>query len=88
MVGLGNSVPVGLRVYSTASRDKRTMILRRHTRPEPDVAMLLDRMRLRLPEQPPPRITAAQATPAAVVKTSRLLVLICNDLQTLPQPIR
>ena len=26
-----------------------------------------ERMRLRLPEQPPPRITAAQATPAAVV---------------------
>jgi len=38
--------------------DQRTVILSRHTEPEPELRMLLDRMRLTLPPQPPPRITA------------------------------
>lgn len=47
--------------------DNRTVILRRHTVPEPDVAMLLARMRLTLPEQPPPRVTNAQVPSTPVV---------------------
>lgn len=39
--------------------DGRTLILSRYTEPEPDQQLLLDRLHLRLPEQPPPRITAA-----------------------------
>jgi len=38
--------------------DQRTVILSRHTEPDPELRMLLDRMRLTLPPQPPPRITA------------------------------
>jgi len=38
--------------------DQRTVILSRHTEPEPELRILLDQMRLTLPPQPPPRITA------------------------------
>ncbi len=39
--------------------DGRTLILSRYTEPEPDQRLLLDRLHLQLPAQPPPRITAA-----------------------------
>jgi hypothetical protein len=39
--------------------DGRTLILQRHTHPEPDVKLLLERLKLKLPAQPPPRITVA-----------------------------
>jgi transposase len=39
--------------------DGRTLILSRYTEPEPEQQILLDRLRLRLPEQPPPRIASA-----------------------------
>jgi hypothetical protein len=42
--------------------DQREVILSRYTQPEPDQKILLEKLRLRLPEQPPPKITAAQAT--------------------------
>lgn len=38
--------------------DGRTLVLSRHTEPEPEQQLLLDRLRLRLPEQPPPRISS------------------------------
>jgi hypothetical protein len=38
------------------STDGRTLVLTRHTEPEPEQQLLLDRLQLRLPEQPPPRI--------------------------------
>jgi hypothetical protein len=38
--------------------DDRTVILSRHTEPEPELHLLLDQLRLTLPDQPPPRITA------------------------------
>ncbi len=38
--------------------DGRTLILSRYTEPEPDQQLLLDRLHLQLPAQPPPRITA------------------------------
>ena len=38
--------------------DGRTVILPRYTRPEKEVELLLERLHLTLPEQPPPRITS------------------------------
>lgn len=38
--------------------DGREIVLPRYTQPEADHRMLLDSLRLKLPEQPPPRITA------------------------------
>jgi hypothetical protein len=38
--------------------DGRTLILSRYTEPEPEQQLLLDRLRLRLPEQSPPRISS------------------------------
>lgn len=40
--------------------DQRTVILTRYTQPEADQKILLAKLKLTLPEQPPPRITAAQ----------------------------
>src|SRR5438093_3115055 len=42
--------------------DGREVILTRYTQPEPDQRMLLEKLKLKLPEQPPPKITA-QALP-------------------------
>ncbi|MGH8524175.1 MAG: IS1634 family transposase, partial [Gammaproteobacteria bacterium] len=39
--------------------DGRTLILSRYTEPNPDQRILLERLNLTLPPQPPPRITAA-----------------------------
>ncbi len=39
--------------------DGRHVILPRHTQPEKELQVLLDRMKLNLPEQPPPRISAS-----------------------------
>lgn len=41
--------------------DGRELVLSRYTQPEPEHRVLLQRLRQRLPEQPPPKITAAQA---------------------------
>jgi transposase len=40
--------------------DGRELRLTRHTQPEPELALLLERLKLELPAQPPPRISAAQ----------------------------
>ena len=37
--------------------DGRTLLLSRYTQPEPDLQLLLARLKLQLPAQPPPRIT-------------------------------
>ena len=41
--------------------DGREIIMARHTHPEKDLQLLLDQMKLTLPEQPPPRISAPPA---------------------------
>jgi len=41
--------------------DGREVILTRYTQPEPDQRLILDKLKLHLPEQPPPKITVAQA---------------------------
>jgi hypothetical protein len=43
--------------------DGREIVLTRFTEPEPDLRLLLDRLKLQLPAQPPPKIAAA-ALPA------------------------
>ena len=40
--------------------DGRELVLSRYTQPEPEHRALLDLLRLKLPEQPPPKITAKQ----------------------------
>ena len=40
--------------------DQREVILTRYTQPEPEQRILLEKLKLRLPEQPPPKITAKQ----------------------------
>jgi hypothetical protein len=47
--------------------DGRELCLTRYTQPEPDLKLLLERLKLTLPAQPPPRISAAQATAARPV---------------------
>ena len=41
--------------------DGRELILSRYTQPETEHRILLDQLRLNLPSQPPPKITATQA---------------------------
>jgi len=45
--------------------DGRTIVLARHTEPEPDQAILLQQMKMRLPAQPPPRIAPTNVPAAA-----------------------
>jgi len=45
--------------------DGRTVILSRYTEPEPDQRLLLQSLKLDLPDQPPPKITAATSHQAA-----------------------
>ena len=43
--------------------DGREIILTRYTQPEPELRLLLDKLRLELPPQSPPKISASQAIP-------------------------
>ena len=45
--------------------DDRTLILTRYTEPEQDHQLLLQRLKLTLPSQPPPRITSAELRQSA-----------------------
>ena len=45
--------------------DGRTIVLSRYTEPEADQAILLQQLKLSLPAQPPPRITAAEVLVSA-----------------------
>ena len=47
--------------------DRRELTLTRYTQPEPELMLLLERLKLTLPAQPPPRITATQAAAATPV---------------------
>jgi Transposase DDE domain len=44
--------------------DGRELQLTRYTQPEPELTLLLNRLKLELPNQPPPKITAAHAAAA------------------------
>ena len=45
--------------------DGRELLLTRYTQPEPEQRLLLDKLKLELPAQPPPKITAAPLDPPA-----------------------
>lgn len=47
--------------------DGRELILTRYTEPEPELQLLLDKLKLQLPAQPSPKISAAEATSAIAV---------------------
>jgi transposase len=51
--------------------DHRTVVMRRYTQPESDVQLLLQRLKLELPPQPPPKIMNPKppSQPGPVVKT-------------------
>jgi transposase len=49
---------------SIPTTDGRELLLTRYTEPEPELRLLLDKLKLDLPDQLPPRITAAQAATA------------------------
>ena len=55
---------VDVRIPTT---DGRALLLTRHTQPEPELKLLLERLHLELPVQPPPKISAAQAIVATPV---------------------
>ncbi len=52
---------VDVRIPTT---DGRELLLTRYTQPEPELKLLLERLRLELPAQPPPKISAAQTVAA------------------------
>ena len=47
--------------------DGRELIMTRTTQPEPELQLLLDKLKLELPAQPPPKITTAQAATAVAL---------------------
>ena len=47
--------------------DGRTILLTRYTEPEPELKLLLERLRLELPAQPPPKITTTQVETTPLV---------------------
>jgi transposase len=47
--------------------DGRELVLTRHTEPEPELKLLLEKLRLQLPAQPPPKITAEPPSPQAAL---------------------
>jgi hypothetical protein len=49
------------------TNDGRELTLTRYTQPEPDLRLLLEQLKLVLPPQPPPKITAQQAVAATPV---------------------
>lgn len=53
---------VDVRIPTT---DERELVLSRYTQPEAEHRVLLERLRLKLPEQPPPKITARQVRSTA-----------------------
>ena len=43
--------------------DGRELLLARYTEPEPELSLLLEKLKLELPAQPPPKITAGPVPP-------------------------
>jgi hypothetical protein len=51
--------------FTLPTTDGRTVILSRYTEPEVDQAILLQRLKISLPAQPPPRVLAADVPRSA-----------------------
>ena len=52
--------------------DGRELILTRYTQPEPELELLLDELKLKLPAQPPPKISAAREPPQPLLCSADL----------------
>ena len=59
--------PVQLIDVHVPTTDGRELQLTRYTQPEPELQLLLERLHLDLPVQPPPKITAAPVGSTATV---------------------
>lgn len=55
---------VDVRIPTT---DGRELLLTRYTQPEPELELLLERLHLTLPAQPPPKISVAQSASATLL---------------------
>lgn len=55
---------VDVRIPTT---DGREVLLTRYTQPEQELELLLEQLKLALPAQPPPKLTAAQSAPASLL---------------------
>src|SRR6201981_2064717 len=51
--------------------DQRWLILPRYTQPSPDTKLLIEKLRLELPSQPPPRLTGQKESPEIEPQTIR-----------------
>jgi hypothetical protein len=52
------------------TRDNRWLVMPRYTQPSQEVQILLDKLRMELPKQPPPRIKAqVNVAPVAALPT-------------------
>ena len=51
--------------------DQRWLILTRHTQPSPDTKLLIEKLRLELPSQPPPRLVAQKESYGIEVQSVR-----------------
>ena len=51
--------------------DQRWLILPRYTQPSPDTKLLVEKLKLQLPSQPPPRLTAQKESNEIEVQTVR-----------------
>jgi len=60
---------IDVHLPTTAGRE---IVMARYTQPEKDLQLLLDQLKLELPEQGPPKIQAAQLAPEPVVKPPSL----------------
>jgi len=67
MASLGAIQMVDVEIPTT---DGRVLVLPRHTEPEPEQAILLEKLGLTLPAQPPPRIRAGQVTDTTPSRSS------------------
>ena len=57
--GVGATIVALVATKMTTDRfDGREIVLTRYTQPEPELQLLIDRLMLTLPAQPPPKITA------------------------------
>jgi hypothetical protein len=60
---LGKFAAVQMIDVHLPTTDGRERLLTRYTEPEPELNLLLKKLKLELPAQPPPKITAAPAPP-------------------------
>jgi transposase len=64
---LGKFAAVQMIDVHVPTTDRRELLLTRYTQPEPELKLLLEKLRLELPAQPPPKITVPEPSPATLL---------------------